>query len=110
LVFPQSRIESIIRIRIRDTPSGDCDMVSFALHGQPFMAISAGSVFKFNPSVPFLVHFDPAHEADASARLDRTWAALSASSEALTAGCLSLQPALRLGAGPLWSVVAADSR
>lgn len=73
-VFPDSSIESIVRIR--DTPSGDCDVVSFSLHGQPFMAISAGPYFKFNPSVSFFVNFDPSREADAVARLDRTWNAL----------------------------------
>lgn len=29
-------------IRIHDTPSGDCEVVSFTLAGHPFMAISAG--------------------------------------------------------------------
>ncbi len=29
---------------IHDTPSGDSDIVSFELRGQPFMAISAGLV------------------------------------------------------------------
>jgi predicted 3-demethylubiquinone-9 3-methyltransferase (glyoxalase superfamily) len=40
---------------IHGTPSGDCDIVSFELAGQPFMAISAGPLFKFNPSVSFHV-------------------------------------------------------
>ncbi|MEJ1095109.1 MULTISPECIES: VOC family protein [unclassified Pseudoxanthomonas] len=73
-VFPDSRIDSIVTIR--DTPSGDCDVASFTLHGQPFMAISAGPVFTFNPSVSFIVNFDPSREADAAARLERTWATL----------------------------------
>ncbi|KUO60911.1 MAG: hypothetical protein APF84_13895 [Gracilibacter sp. BRH_c7a] len=30
------------------TPSGDAEIVSFELGGQPFSAISAGSYFKFN--------------------------------------------------------------
>lgn len=80
-VFPESRIKSVTRIR--DTPSGDCDVVSFALHGQPFMAISAGPAFKFNPSVSFFVNFDPSREPDAAARLDRTWTALIKGGKAL---------------------------
>lgn len=80
-VFPDSSIESIVQIR--DTPSGDCDVVSFNLHGQPFMAISAGPHFKFNPSVSFFVNFDPSREADAVARLDRTWTALIDGGQAL---------------------------
>ncbi|HEU0306892.1 MAG TPA: VOC family protein [Lysobacter sp.] len=75
-VFPDSRIDSVVRLR--DTPSGDCDVVSFVLHGQPFMAISAGPLFKFNPSVSFMVNFDPSRQPDARERLDATWANLMA--------------------------------
>ncbi len=50
---------------LRDTPSGDCDVVSFVLAGQPFMAISAGPLFTFNPSVSFLVACQTADEVDA---------------------------------------------
>ena len=45
-VFPDSSITSINTLH--KTPSGDCDVVSFTLSGQPFMAISAGPLFKFN--------------------------------------------------------------
>ena len=38
--FPDSKITNVTTIT--DTPSGDCDIVSFELCGQPFMAISAG--------------------------------------------------------------------
>jgi predicted 3-demethylubiquinone-9 3-methyltransferase (glyoxalase superfamily) len=51
--FPESRVTNVSTIR--DTPSGDCDIVSFHLFGQPFMAISAGPPFKFTPAVSFLV-------------------------------------------------------
>ena len=37
------------------SPSGDADVVSFELFGQPFMAISAGPLFRFTPAVSFLV-------------------------------------------------------
>lgn len=73
-VFPASRVESLVRLH--DTPSGDCDVVSFTLCDQPFMAISAGPAFTFNPSISFLISFDPRRDADARARLDATWAAL----------------------------------
>lgn len=55
-LFPNSKIENISTIT--DTPSGDCDIVSFKLAGQDFMAISAGPIFKFNPSVSLFVVFD----------------------------------------------------
>src|SRR5437763_6891226 len=73
--FGDSRITSAGVIH--DTPSGDCDVVSFELKGQPFMAISAGPLFKFNPSVSFMVNFDPASDTDARAHLDALWAQLS---------------------------------
>ncbi len=38
---------------LHDTPSGTVDTVAFELAGQPFMAISAGPLFKFNPSISF---------------------------------------------------------
>lgn len=80
-VFPDSRVTSVTTIH--DTPSGDCDVVDFVLQGQPFMAISAGPMFKFNPSVSFMVNFDPSREDDAAGRLNRTWAALMDGGQAL---------------------------
>ena len=62
-VFPDSRIET--STRLRNTPSGDCDLLYFKLCGQPFMAISAGPIFKFNPSISFIVNFDPSRDAQA---------------------------------------------
>ncbi len=61
--FPNSRVTNVTTIH--DTPSGDCDVVSFELFGQPFMAISAGPLFRFNPSVSFLVRCADADEVDA---------------------------------------------
>jgi predicted 3-demethylubiquinone-9 3-methyltransferase (glyoxalase superfamily) len=56
-VFPKSKI--INTSLLRNTPSGDCDVVSFELWNHKFMAISAGPYFKFNPSISFIVNFDP---------------------------------------------------
>ena len=80
-VFPDSRIGSVVQLR--DTPSGDCDVVSFDLGGQPFMAISAGPLFKFNPSVSFMVNFDPGRDPQAREHLDALWAALGDGGKAL---------------------------
>jgi predicted 3-demethylubiquinone-9 3-methyltransferase (glyoxalase superfamily) len=49
---------------LRDTPSGDCDVVSFDLAGQPFQAISAGPLFKFNPSISFRIDCETSEEVD----------------------------------------------
>ncbi len=59
------------------TPTGDSDIVSFALSGQPFMAINAGPLFKFNPSISFIVNFDPARDKNARENLDVLWGKLS---------------------------------
>jgi len=74
-VFPDSGITNITTLH--NTPSGDCDVVSFTVCGQPFMAISAGPLFKFNPSISFFVNFDPSQNGDAQARIDAVWAKLA---------------------------------
>lgn len=61
-IFPDSRVTNVQTIR--DTPSGDSDIVSFELFGQPFMAISAGPYFKFTPAISFLVACRTKEEAN----------------------------------------------
>ena len=73
--FPDSEVTNITTLH--DTPSGDSDIVSFKLRGYAFMAISAGPLFKFNPSISFMVNFDPSQDVDAKARIDALWAKLS---------------------------------
>jgi predicted 3-demethylubiquinone-9 3-methyltransferase (glyoxalase superfamily) len=60
--FSDSRITNVTTLH--DTPSGDADVVSFELFGQPFMAISAGPLFRFTPAVSFLVSCSTKEEAD----------------------------------------------
>jgi len=50
---------------IRDTPSGDSDIVAFTILGYDFMAISAGPVFTINPSISFHAKFRSVDEIDA---------------------------------------------
>jgi predicted 3-demethylubiquinone-9 3-methyltransferase (glyoxalase superfamily) len=80
-LFPDSKVTNITTLH--DTPSGDSDIVSFELAGQSFMAISAGPLFKFNPSVSFFVNFDPSRDRDARNNLDRMWERLSEGGTAL---------------------------
>ena len=68
---------------IDDTPSGSAEMVSFDIWGYAFSAISAGPLFKFNPSISFMVNFDPSQDKDARQRIDQVWAALSEGGKAL---------------------------
>ena len=81
-IFPDSRITNAAVLH--NTPSGDCDIMSFEIWGQRFMSISAGPFFKFNPSVSFMVNFDPqffkqssSPEKEARKALDFAWEKLS---------------------------------
>ncbi|MFN2160037.1 MAG: VOC family protein [Anaerolineales bacterium] len=80
-LFPDSKITS--KSSLRDTPSGDTDMVSFVLAGQAFMAISAGPYFKFNPSISFFVNFDPSRDQHTSQNIEKLWDSLSQGGEVL---------------------------
>jgi predicted 3-demethylubiquinone-9 3-methyltransferase (glyoxalase superfamily) len=68
---------------IHDTPSGSADIVSFEIWGYEFMAISAGPLFEFNPSISFMVNFDPSQDEDARGRIDQVWEQLSEGGQAL---------------------------
>lgn len=84
-VFPDSRVTSITTME--NTPSGDADMVIFELWNQKFMAISAGPLFKPNPSISFMVNFDPlffdGSKEAAREKLDSVWNQLSEGGNAL---------------------------
>ena len=62
-LFPDSKVDNVTTIK--DTPSGDCDIVSFTLAGKKYMAISAGPQFKLNPSISFFATFGSEAEIDA---------------------------------------------
>lgn len=74
-VFPDSKVKSASVIR--NTPSGDCDIVSFELAGFNFMAISAGPLFTFNPTVSFILNFDPLKDSNILENIDALWSKLS---------------------------------
>jgi predicted 3-demethylubiquinone-9 3-methyltransferase (glyoxalase superfamily) len=73
--LPSSRVTNVSTLH--DTPSGDADVVSFELFGQPFMAISAGPLFKFTPAVSFIVRCRTKRE------VDELWGRLSEGGTAL---------------------------
>jgi predicted 3-demethylubiquinone-9 3-methyltransferase (glyoxalase superfamily) len=79
-IFPESKVTNITTLH--DTPSGDCDVVSFELSGQSFMAISAGPLFKFNEAISFIVYCETQDE------IDRYWEKLSADPESEQCGWL----------------------
>lgn len=63
-LFKDSKIKNISTIT--GTPSGDCDIVNFALAGQEFMGIDAGPYFQFNPAISLFVVFDNEQEIKAT--------------------------------------------
>lgn len=74
-LFPNSKIGKVTTLH--DTPSGDSDIVPFTLWGYNFMAISAGPLFKPNPSISFMVNFDPSKMDNAREALDEIWKKLN---------------------------------
>ena len=68
-VFDRSKI--ISSTTIRDTPSGDTELVDFQILGYSFKAISAGPYYKINPSISFHVRCRTIDEAD------RIWSKLA---------------------------------
>ena len=81
-VFPGSRITHTSTVRGVPTPTGECDIVSFDLSGQPFMAISAGPMFKFSEAISFLIPCETQEE------VDYYWEKLSADPNAEQCGWL----------------------
>ncbi len=62
-VFPDSKIKS--STVIHGTPSGDVDSLTIQVMDHEFAMISAGPLFKFNPSVSFAVACENAEQVDA---------------------------------------------
>jgi len=62
-IFDNSKITH--QSTIYDTPSGDSEIVAFTVLGYEFMAISAGPLFKINPSISFHVKCRSVDEVDA---------------------------------------------
>ncbi len=75
LIFEDSTIKDATTIH--NTPSGDTEVVNIDLIGQEFTLISAGPLFKFNPSISFLVACKTKED------LDALWSELSKGGKAL---------------------------
>lgn len=80
-LFPDSKITNVITLH--NTPSGDADAVSFQLWGHKFMSISAGPFFKPNPSISFMINFDPSQDPKAKSRIDEVWNKLAGGGKTL---------------------------
>lgn len=91
-VFPNSSIVSTVYYP-NSTEEGLADFqldmagkeltVEFEIEGQHFVNINAGPEFKFNPSISFMVNFDPSRDEQAREHLDELWAKLIEDGEVL---------------------------
>lgn len=70
-LFPNSAITKTYVLK--NTPSGDVDVVAFTVCGYELLCISAGPYFKLNPSISLMVNFDPSQDAEAATRIDSIW-------------------------------------
>ena len=73
--YPKSAEEGLADFQ-RDL-AGEVLTIEFELGHQTFVAINAGSDFKFNPSISFMVNFDPSEDDHAQTHLKELWQKLS---------------------------------
>jgi predicted 3-demethylubiquinone-9 3-methyltransferase (glyoxalase superfamily) len=72
--YPKSAEEGLADFQMN--LAGDVLTVEFELGQQRFVAINAGPEFSFNPSISFMVNFDPSRDARARDHLDALWGTL----------------------------------
>ena len=68
---------------IHKMPAGTVLTMGFEIAGYNFIALNGGPVFKFNPSISFMLNFDPSKDPDAVQKLDALWEKLSEGGQAL---------------------------
>jgi len=83
-VFPDSRVTRVSALPSESPsgPPGSVKIVEFVLFGQPFVAMSAGPLDKFNHAISFVV------SCEDQAELDRYWNALLEGGKAEACGWL----------------------
>ncbi len=88
-IFPNSKINSIKRypsdMQVGPTANmaGKILTAVFELDGYAFQALDGGPYFKLNPSISFMVNFDPSRDPQARQNLDALWAKLEEGGTAL---------------------------
>ncbi len=87
--FPDARITETVHYPTEGLAdfqkefAGDVLYVAFEVRGYRFIAINAGPDVEVNPSISFMLNFDPASDPDARAHLTSLWEALSEGGQAL---------------------------
>ena len=73
--YPKSAEEGLADFQL--DLAGEVLTIDFELGGHAFTAINAGSEFAFNPSISFMVNFDPSKDDQAREHLKELWGKLS---------------------------------
>lgn len=73
--YPNSTEEGLADFQV--DLAGEVLSIDFELRQHPFIAINAGPEFKINPSISFMVNFDPSRDDQAWEHLDELWQKLS---------------------------------
>lgn len=81
LNYPNSAEEGLADFQL--DMAGKVLTVDFEIGGLRFVGINAGPEFKANPSISFMVNFDPSRDEQASEHLDELWSKLIDGGEAL---------------------------
>lgn len=89
-LFPDSRIAAASRYpesfdNPSEKPRGSVMTVAVELAGTPFTLLNGGPAFEPNPSISFILNFDPSQDPKARENLEATWEALSEGGESLMA-------------------------
>jgi predicted 3-demethylubiquinone-9 3-methyltransferase (glyoxalase superfamily) len=79
--YPKSAAEGLADFQL--DLAGKVLTIEFELGGQVFVAINAGPEFTPNPSISFMVNFDPSVDNQAREHLDQLWKILSDGGQAL---------------------------
>ena len=79
--YPNSAEEGLAEFQL--PLAGEVLTIDFELGGQGFAAINGGPEFKFNPSISFMVNFDPSKDNQAKEHLDELWDKLIDGGQAL---------------------------
>lgn len=83
LNYPKSAEEGLADFQL--DMAGKVLTIDFELGKQRFTAINAGPEFKPNPSISFMINFDPSRDKQAREHLDELWGKLIDGGEALMA-------------------------
>ena len=80
--FKNSRVGYVTRYTkagfdVHHMPEGTVMTVEFEIGGLKFIALNGGPLFKFNPSVSFMVNLDPSRDKNARENIDALWEKLS---------------------------------